>query len=409
MLQDTARFLLTEPGRDLLTWIAEQEETDPARLLARARRSATAEQAAAAWEVASARRRADAKFGDSAAEMFFTTEALEQASSAGAARYHAQRLASAGIDFVVDLCGGIGADAIAFARAGIRVLQYEVDPVRAMFAAENALVSGFEDRIAIRCADVTTGLDLTVVDHGKRVAAWFDPARRVGNRRVADPENYLPPLSLVNGLRTHGLTTVGVKLSPAVDHSVATTYSAELEFLSDDGECKEALLWTGGLTTGTAVSATVLRDGVTHTLRGNSDPTRLHTATWSVGYLYEPDPAVIRAHLVRELGSRLGAVTLDPHIAYLIGQHLVSTPFATPYRVLDRFPYHLRTLQRALKERNVGRVIIKKRGFPQEPDEIRKQLKLSGEAEITVVLTRIGVQHQALLCEPCRPVSTGKE
>ena len=67
--------------------------------------------------------------------MFFVREALEQASSRRAAAYHARRFAQAGIRQVADVCGGIGGDALAFARAGLRVTLYEQDPARALFAA----------------------------------------------------------------------------------------------------------------------------------------------------------------------------------------------------------------------------------------------------------------------------------
>ena len=114
--------------------------------------------------------------------------------------------------------------------------------------------------------------------------------------------------------------------------------------------------------------------------------------------MYEPDPAVIRAHLVRTLARQLVAAPIDPQIAYLLGDTLVSTPFADAYEVLDRFPYGNKRLQKALMDRDVGRVIIKKRGFPQEPDEVRKQLKLHGSEEIIVILARIGKGHEVFLC-----------
>ena len=62
-------------------------------------------------------------------------------------------------------------------------------------------------------------------------------------------------------------------------------------------------------------------------------------------YLYEPDPAVIRAHLVGTLARQLDAAPVDPQIAYLLGDGLRHTPFADAYEVLDRFPYGNKRLQ----------------------------------------------------------------
>ena len=118
--------------------------------------------------------------------------------------------------------------------------------------------------------------------------------------------------------------------------------------------------------------------------------------------LYEPDPAVIRAQGVATLAQRLGARLLHPQIAYLIADERTPTPFASAYDVIERLPYSRRRLQEALTRRGVGQVVIKKRGFPQEPDALRKQLKLRGPNALTVVLTRGpgGADHQVILCRP---------
>ena len=67
------------------------------------------------------RRRARTKFGPRADSLFFTTAGLEQASRCPAAAWRAHRLAEAGVRRVADLGCGIGADALAFAAAGLDV------------------------------------------------------------------------------------------------------------------------------------------------------------------------------------------------------------------------------------------------------------------------------------------------
>ena len=77
--------------------------------------------AAAALTQAELRRRAVGKFGPAAAGMFFTRAGLEQATRAVVADRRAARLRAAGVRTLADLGCGLGADAIAAARAGIRV------------------------------------------------------------------------------------------------------------------------------------------------------------------------------------------------------------------------------------------------------------------------------------------------
>lgn len=392
MTQEIAEYLLSVPGRALLSeadvLLTNKAETLTA--LTRLRKNAPPEIAVAAWEMAELRRRGQAKFGQQAAQMYFVREALEQASGRGVADYHATRMAASGVSTIADLGGGIGGDALAFAQAGLRVALYERDPIRALFAAENAHIAGFQPQITVVQADITEAVPTTE-------AAWLDPARRRDSRRVSDPEDYSPPLSWLHTLTHSGITGVGVKLSPAIDHALAERYEAELEFLSEGGECREALLWLGAAQSGDRLRATLMTPQGPLSLRGEADAPGQPLAQTG-RYLYEPDPAVIRAHLVGTLGRQLDAAPVDPHIAYLLSDTLTQTPFASSYEILDRFPYGKKRLQEALTARKIGRVIIKKRGFPQEPDEMRKQLKLRGSEEIIIILARIGKNHETFLC-----------
>ena len=390
---DTALFLLTPAGRTLL---AEAEKlrgdrADTLTALTRLRRTAAPEIANAAWEQSELRQRGAAKFGPLASQMYFVREALEQASGRGTADYHASRLMASGAASVSDLGGGIGGDALAFARAGLRVTLYERDPARAAFAVENARVWQLTAQVTVRQNDFTEAeLDTD--------AAWLDPARRQNSRRVSDPEDYTPPLSWLHTLLKSGVKSACVKLSPAIDHALAVPFGAELEFISDGGECREALLWLGAAKSGHELAATVITPPATYTLFGSADERGDWAAPTGNRYLYEPDPAVIRAHLVGTLSSQLDAAPVDPQIAYLLGDTLMPTPFADAYEVLDQFAYSKKRLQDALTARSVGRVIIKKRGFPAEPDELRKTLKLRGTEEAIVVLARVGTGHTAFLC-----------
>ena len=390
---ETGLFLLAPAGRALLTEANKlrTDKADTLTALTRLRRTALPELANAAWEQSELRKRGEAKFGPLASQMYFVREALEQASGRGTADYHAARVKASGTLSVSDLGGGIGGDALAFARAGLCVTLYERDPVRAAFAAENARVWELATHVSVSHSDFTEA-ELTTD------AAWLDPARRQNSRRVSDPEEYTPPLSWLHTLSQSSVKSAGVKLSPAIDHALAVPFGAELEFISEGGECRESLLWLGQAQSGHALSATVITPTASHTLSGSADERGDWTAPTGTRYLYEPDPAVIRAHLVGTLAGQLNAAAVDPQIAYLLGDTHLPTPFADAYEVLDQFAYSKKRLQDALTARAVGRVIIKKRGFPTEPDELRRTLKLRGTEEIIVVLARVGTGHTVFLC-----------
>ena len=56
-----------------------------------------------------------------------------------------------------------------------------------------------------------------------------------------------------------------------------------------------------------------------------------------------------------------------------------------------------RALSRALRERGIGTLEIKKRGVDVDPAALRTKLKLRGDAAATLVLTRVASQKTRFL------------
>ncbi|MEU9552167.1 methyltransferase domain-containing protein [Streptomyces werraensis] len=385
--------LLTPEGRALLD---EVRDTDPAHELAvatRLRRDHPAELVSAALGQARLRQRAVAKFGEEdAARMFFTPNGVEQSTRRSVAAYRAERLRAAGVRSVADLCCGIGGDAVALARAGIRVLAVDRDPRAAAAARANAEALGLAGLIEVREADVTE------VDTSGYDAVFVDPARRSSKRgRIFDPEAYSPPLSWAVRAVLKAPRAAALKIAPGIPHE-AVPAEAEAEWISDGGDVKEAVLWFG--TAPGTVRATLLPGPHTLVSRGLPDP-----GVRPVGrYLYEPDGAVIRSHLVAEAAEPLDGGLIDPTIAYVTADTLTPTPYATAYEITDRLPFNVKKLKALLREREVGVLTVKKRGSAVEPEELRRKAlpKPHGTASVTVFLTRVSGVPTMLLGHPVR-------
>ncbi|ANB08059.1 methyltransferase [Streptomyces ambofaciens] len=385
---DALLALLTPEGRALLD---EVRGTDPARELAvatRLRRTHPAELVSAALGQARLRQRAVAKFGDEdAGRMYFTPHGVEQSTRASVAAYRAGRMAALGVTSVADLCCGIGGDAIALARAGIRVLAVDRDPATAAAARANAEALGLGELIEVREADVTE------VDTAGYDAVFVDPARRGGRGRVFDPEAYSPPLSwAVQAART-AARAAALKVAPGIPHEVVPP-DAEAEWISDGGDVKEAVLWFG--TAPGAVRATLLPGPRTLLGTGLPDP-EVRTPG---RYLYEPDGAVIRAHLVAEVAQELDGGLIDPTIAYVTADELRPTPYATAYEITDLMPFNVKKLKALLRERRVGTLTVKKRGSAVEPEELRRKVKPQGPNAATVFMTRVAGAPTMLIGHP---------
>ncbi|MFG3116941.1 methyltransferase domain-containing protein [Streptomyces sp. NPDC048197] len=442
-LDDFAALLAPE-GQALLWELRDHDPADELAAATRLRRDHAAPLVSAALTQARLRQRAAVKFGADAQRMYFTPNGVEQSTRASVAAHRAARLAGLGVRTLADLCCGIGGDALALARAGIRVLAVDRDPLACAAARANAEALGLAELIEVRCADVTE-VDTTGYD-----AVFVDPARRTKARggRIFDPEAYSPPLSwAVEAARTAPFAAL--KIAPGVPHE-ALPEDAETEWISYGGEVKEAVVWfarpggggepvpgggekpvpdredepvpgggekpvpgggdapvPGG--SGKPVAgggdapvpggrrATLLPGGDSLLGAGLPDP-----EPGPVGrYLYEPDGAVIRAHLVAEVAAGLGGRLIDPTIAYVTADTLRPTPFATAYAITDVLPFNVKRLKALLRERGVGVAVIKKRGSAVEPEELRKKLKLGGGgSSCTIFLTRVAGAPTMLLGQP---------
>ncbi|MFI9820036.1 methyltransferase domain-containing protein [Streptomyces sp. NPDC052013] len=394
--------LLTPEGRALLE---EVRDTDPAHELAvatRLRREHPAELVSAALGQARLRQRAVAKFGEEdARRMFFTPNGVEQSTRASVAAYRARRFSELGVTSVADLCCGIGGDAIALARAGIRVLAVDRDPLTAAAARANADALGLTGLIEVRQADVTE------VDTAGYDAVFVDPARRGGRGRIFDPEAYSPPLSWAIEAARTAPRAAALKIAPGVPHE-AIPDDAEAEWISDGGDVKEAVLWFGTAHAGAeeagpgqvkgAFRATLLPGPRTLLSRGLPDPAVRPPG----GFLYEPDGAVIRAHLVAEVAEDVGGGLIDETIAYITADEHRPTPYATAYEITDRLPFNAKKLKALLRERHVGTLTVKKRGSAVEPEELRRKVlpKPHGTQAVTVFLTRVAGAPTMLLGHP---------
>jgi hypothetical protein len=117
-------------------------------------------------------------------------------------------------------------------------------------------------------------------------------------------------------------------------------------------------------------------------------------------WLLEPDGAVVRAHLVAQLAAQVDGWLLDETIAYLSAASRVPTAYGKWFEVLEVLPFGLKALRERLRAHDAGPLVVKKRGTAVEPDVLRRQLKLSGSREVTVVLTRAAGRQVAMVVRP---------
>lgn len=368
-----ATWLVSPEAESALAMAAAQPDPDSLAAAQRLRRDFPPDQAAATLTQVALRRKAVAKFGERAGGLFFTAAGLEQATRAEVADWRASRFVAAGATRIVDLGCGLGADALAFADSGLHVRAVDADPVTAIFASAN-----LGRPVTCATAEEVAGPLLAEAD-----AVFLDPARRTSAGRTWRVSDLSPSWEFAVGLLEGRLGCI--KAAPGLPSTVIPA-GAGVTWVSHRGDLVETSVWSWGSRT-----AVLLPDGL-ELASGQAAP------VGELGrYLYEPDPAVIRAGALGRLAELLGARSIQPGIAYLTGDAALTTGFATGFEVLDVLSFDERTLRAWVREHGVGILEIKVRGLDVDPAILRRRLKPSGSGSATLVLTPTPVGARALV------------
>lgn len=357
-------------------------------------RSRYPEHAAALVETVRARRRAAGKLAN-ADELLADDNAVQQATATPVAALRAAEIARRHPGAMVhDLTCSIGAELSALAaEPGIgAVLGSDLDPVRLAMAQHNLGLLGGVAPTLLRADALTptSTADLFIAD----------PGRRNSGGRVFGIDQLDPPL--LELLTVYAGRPLVVKCSPGLDYRHLRTrfgFDGQVQVVSLDGGVREACLWTEAAGQ-PANRASVLRsgpDGTTVYEVTSDDPDELEEP--GVGeWIVDPDGAVVRAGLVRHYAHAHGLRQLDPQIAYLTGDTVPAGERG--FRVIERLPVAEKALRGALAARGCGSLEVLVRGLDVDPDRLRKRLKLKGTEPYALILTRIGRQGVAFLCEP---------
>lgn len=336
-----------------------------------------------AYEVVQARRSA-LPYGDWTTEGLFTVQGVQQSTHPDIASYHA--LSFFGCSRVLEVCGGLGFDTAALARVSSHVTSLEADPETAAMLEYNLALQGISN-VEVRSERMEEFLTSTSLDFD---AFWSDPSRRnEKGERVRDTDLYSPSLSsLLTAFPENKL--LGVKVAPRahVDES-----GLSREWIGMGGECREQILWRcldkpNGLVT--------LVDKGGQWYPKPQEFVDEYQYPKKYKFLVEPHNALIASGWLSEFFAENSLVPLDPKIAYAVSEEEpAESPFYSRFRVLSQEVPNLRQLTQRLKELGWGKETeIKKRGYPQEPDQLRAKLKFPDSREKGVLFfTRQGTKN----------------
>jgi len=389
-------------GSDAAKWfeIADSLAAEPkstlVRLVERMRTELSPPRAHLILQQRELREKAREKFPQ-ADKMFFTPRGLEQSTDAAVAAHKAGRFPQQAP--LGDLCCGIGGDSTALAGRGA-VLAVDRDPVAMILAKANikALSGRVSEDDSFQCASIE---DFVV--HITQASAWhIDPDRRPSGRRTTKVMLHEPAPEVLQRLLS--LNPQGaIKLAPAADLEEAWWQEAELEWISRRRQCRQLVAWFGGLVEHPGRRrATVLRNTpdfspqVAATFVGEPN-VDIAVASRIGRYVYEPDAAVLAAKLEGALAHHRELRAIASGIAYFTGDEPISDGAFDGFEVMEILPYDARSVKQWLAARDIGRLEIKKRGVPLEPEKVRRELANNGTDAATVLLAKISGRVKAIV------------
>ena len=333
------------------------------------------------------RKRARQKFTD-ADQMLFTDQGLQQATDERVAAHKAARFET--LDHVADLCCGIGGDLTALAaRPESSVVGVDRDPVVAWIAQHNCqLVLGENATVSIEVADVRE------FDTSGAMGLHLDPDRRPGSRRHSQMQGYEPGPEFIEK-HVSQQHAMALKLAPAATIPPAWQASCERQWITSRGECRQQVLWCGplataaGFHTATYLGPATSQQATVQGLPDQSVPDRPRCGR----YLYEPHAAILAAGLVGAVAEQFELAASWSNVAYLSSDQYQELAGFACFEVEEVMPFDRKRIKSLLRQRNIGRLEVKKRGTQIDPGQLQQQLqaKQAGQATLLLAGTPDGV------------------
>lgn len=385
MTSDDLNYFQSNEGRELLKKHAHDDETTLFRLLFAAAKKKENNHLSALVTLIKLRQKAEGKF-KRAEEMFFTTLGLEQATEEKIADLIALRFLS---DWkVVDLTSSIGGNLLSLAQRCRRVVAVDCDQENLICARANAQVYGLNEKIEFIEGDATEN----IVEDAD--AFFLDPARdREGKTKTRSILNSRPEILKILPEIFKVTRNVGIKISPAFDYRelALLPQEPEIEIISVDNNCKVAMLWFGDLKKDKRRASYFYGNSLC-SLSNNNLIAKSRCSEKINNYLYEPNKAISKAHLIDEVAAEYDLKKISPFSSFLSSDKLIE--FNCPglfriFKLIESGDFSEHNLQTLLKSKKIVRANVISKNFPLKPEEILKRFKIKEGGDLFLIFTAL--------------------
>ncbi|QDU86285.1 hypothetical protein Pla163_34360 [Planctomycetes bacterium Pla163] len=420
------------PENETLQRLLDEHGPPPPDALARGtwlRRHLEPLAAARAGELLDLRERAAGRLPD-ADGLLLTGAGLEQATHQEVAAARATRVAERMRDqlgpdaLVLDATCGLGGEAAALAREGVRVVAADLDPTTAACARHNlerwrpgsTEARGWSgDGPWVVVADALAPPLAALGDRpGPPAVLLADPSRRPDGQRTLRPADWSPSWPALAAVLGRFAGAV-VKLAPAARPEELGSYlPADLArhwvWVSRRGELAELVLFTGVL-----ASEPGREPGREACLLSRTEPGRVLERLLgpperaldarplddpsTAAFIGVPDPSLVTSGLLGPVAAAAGHAPLGSGIAFTGGAAPATTAALRSLRVLGTAKLDRRAVRRLLAEHGVGPVRVLARGLNESAGELERRLAGPGAERGLLVVARCDSGRRVWLVE----------
>jgi hypothetical protein len=292
---------------------------------------------------------------------------------------------------VLDLCSGIGGDAMALSAAGLAVTAVDRDARRAWMTARNARCHTLVDDVeAIDLAGAVLHVDPARREERSGVRAWsiddYQPGRDWILRAIQESR------------------AAAIKLSPAADRRSFPVEKLEWEFVEVDGTLVQAIIWAGEFATTPGIArATVLRSGCAPcTLSGLGDDMQaralpVDSSPAPGAWINEPCAALERARLLTSAVGSVAAWEIGGGVGLLLSEEPLRAPWFESFVVIGTCEAKQDAILRVIASAGLKARSVRVRGQAADADRLTRDLGCHPSGTAVVFLWREQAKPRALV------------
>ncbi|MCM1092974.1 MAG: class I SAM-dependent methyltransferase [Lachnospiraceae bacterium] len=312
---------------------------------------------------------------------FPTTLSAEQCTGDRLADFHASLIKNG--DSVLDLTCGLGIDSLHFAEKAKSVTSIDRNPDLCEALSHNASALGL-DNITVVTADCSEFLNDSTSEYD---VIFIDPARRgMEGERLFGLHDCSPDvIDLLPLIRKHCRKLI-VKASPMLDLTQITRElpdACDIYVTGNDNECKEVVIVID-FEKKTESEPTIHALSTSHDFAFKrsdelnadiqfSDPP-------SAGYLYEPNPEIMKAAPFKLLSQLFAINKISPNTHLYWSEHQATDFPGNVLKIIKTIDYASSNIKRFAKE--FPEIRVAARNFGITADQLRKKLKVKDGGEL---------------------------